>query len=928
MDKLTRSRRAQRGQIYKLITRAEPILEVKRPSQELQDTLASIVENLQSKLELILKTDSQIADKVDDDMYEAEIAYADDYALDISEKIFKMKKFLERSNCNFSGNNVNVSTPITSSSTTSAPIKLPTLSLIKFDGTIIDWLNFRDSFDSAVTSNHALSDVQKFQYLKSNLVGEAAQVISGLTLSSANFKHALDLLEQRYGDKNKIITAHMRALWDLPNPTNTACSLREFFDELESLVRGLRTLGKTEDSYGDLLVPMILNKLPTNTKRQMSRYHGSTNYDLKTLKEAIQREIEILQVDDVSETQHTVERATASAFHTKAQNRLKFEPKSFSCAYCKGKHSPINCEVVKDTSKRHAIAKKNKLCFNCLSPTHRAKDCRSIRRCKKCERKHHTSLCQPNPRVTTRNDTRASSSDLDRNDPKPITHANFTASRNRQPVLLKTAESMVFSRSKGINAYILFDEGSSKSFITAELTQKLQLKPIRKDIINLAVFGEDECSTKTYDIVSFDLLTKENSLVSVEAVVVPQISTKMTDFLTHDVRNLPHLKGLELAHPKLSLSEFTVSILIGADQFWNLVGDHIVKGNGPTAISSKLGYLLSGPCYNSNSNSFPSCDRGFHIHASSDVTAMWDLETLGISDPLLESKSYSDLETFSSNFLEKRETSYYAKLPWKPDHPPLPTNYRAVASRTRNMIRKLPETTKSTYNRIIEDQESRGFIEKTDSDVRVGHYLPHHAVKKDSLTTPIRIVYDCSFKESSDNPSLNDCLDKGPDLLNELLGILLRFRLPRFAFTSDIEKAFLNVKLDERDRDFTKFLWLSDLSNPESDFITYRFASVLFGSVSSPAILNAVLRTHLNAHESDVSNKLKNNIYVDNVVSGCDTTTDTLRTYDSVNELIESAGFKLRGWASNCDELRETAKMTACSTRITPFLCLDCNGTR
>ena len=68
MDKLTRSRRAQRGQIYKLISRAEPILEVKRPSQELQDTLASIVENLQSKLELILKTDSQIADKVDDDM--------------------------------------------------------------------------------------------------------------------------------------------------------------------------------------------------------------------------------------------------------------------------------------------------------------------------------------------------------------------------------------------------------------------------------------------------------------------------------------------------------------------------------------------------------------------------------------------------------------------------------------------------------------------------------------------------------------------------------------------------------------------------------------------------------------------------------------------------------------------------------------------
>ena len=101
-------------------------------------------------------------------------------------------------------------------------------------------------------------------------------------------------------------------------------------------------------------------------------------------------------------------------------------------------------------------------------------------------------------------------------------------------------------------------------------------------------------------------------------------------------------------------------------------------------------------------------------------------------------------------------------------------------------------STKRTYERILAEQEENKFIERVTKDnVSSGHYLAHHPVKKDSLTTPIRIVYDCSFKQGADSPSLNDCLEKGPHLLNEMVGILLRFRTSPYAFTSDIEKAFL-----------------------------------------------------------------------------------------------------------------------------------------
>ena len=87
------------------------------------------------------------------------------------------------------------------------------------------------------------------------------------------------------------------------------------------------------------------------------------------------------------------------------------------------------------------------------------------------------------------------------------------------------------------------------------------------------------------------------------------------------------------------------------------------------------------------------------------------------------------------------------------------------------------------YNDIIKEQERRGFIEKIDSSPPTGpvHYIPHHHVNKDSKTTPIRIVYDCSCQIFDNHPNLNDCLEVGPSLANDLCSILLRFHVHKIA---------------------------------------------------------------------------------------------------------------------------------------------------
>ena len=92
--------------------------------------------------------------------------------------------------------------------------------------------------------------------------------------------------------------------------------------------------------------------------------------------------------------------------------------------------------------------------------------------------------------------------------------------------------------------------------------------------------------------------------------------------------------------------------------------------------------------------------------------------------------------------------SYSARFPWKDNHPALPTNFLTCVCRTRSLASNLAKTPHllSKYNEILTDQERRGFIERVcpPADHTKGHYIPHHAVRKDSLTTPIHIVYDCS----------------------------------------------------------------------------------------------------------------------------------------------------------------------------------------
>ena len=807
--------------------------------------------------------------------------------------------------------------------------RLPKLVLPSFNGNPLEWQSFWDSFRSAVHDNSSISDVQKFNYLRAQLRDGAERVIAGLPLTSANYAKSIQLLKERFAQPHKIINAHMEALLNVPSPTDHLSSLRLFYDSVETHIRGLEALGKKTETYGDILVPIIQKKLPNGVKRNLARQNGNKEWQFDNLRKAILNEIEILEAGQNSSSDYELSSnsttATTAAFLTTMKPPVpppptEQRPTKRTCLFCKGEHNPNDCNVVTDKGKRYSIVRDARVCFNCLN-RHSVSKCKSRNRCKVCHRKHHTSLCQnvePPPPVSSNASAatnKISGAPTTDNTAAPSVSSYHISDTDRHtPVLLKTAVASVGSHNNHISAHILFDEGSQRSFITSDVATKLDLKPETQETISLSTFGGNTSSVKRIDTATIYLETALEEIIPIRVIIVPTIAAPLTTYTGANVRDLPHLKGLSLAQINVDDSPFTVDILVGADHYWDIVENEVIKGPGPTAAKSKIGYLLSGPL--SNSNHSENLNTSIlnvvteHHQEQFDLERFWRIESVGVQ-PNSSEETPDFLKYYQDSSIMLEDGRYSAKLPWRPEHPPLPSNAEITKQRTRSMIRRLAADPEKLhmYNDIIQEQQSRGFIERVNnSDITNGvcHYIPHHAVLKDSTTTPLRIVYDCSFKQG-EQPSLNDCLQPGPPLLNDLPGILLRFRLHKYAITTDIEKAFLHVNLDQADRDATRFYWLSNVDDPESEFIVYRFKSVMFGATSSPFILNATLNKHLTQSTDQVSTDMLRNLYVDDLASGTSDDDSAVNYYQDARDKMSPVGFNLRSWSSNSPGVQRLA---------------------
>jgi len=299
------------------------------------------------------------------------------------------------------------------------------------------------------------------------------------------------------------------------------------------------------------------------------------------------------------------------------------------------------------------------------------------------------------------------------------------------------------------------------------------------------------------------------------------------------------------------------------------------------------------------------------IATKPNLEMFWNLESLGITESPSTCDDDLALDHFN-NTVKFVEGRYEVTWPWKEENPSLPTNYYLAVGRLKAILQKLqkhPQLLKQ-YEAIIQEQLQRGIIEKVGTETEEGlvkHYIPHHPVITPSKsTTKVRVVYDASAKTKQDHKSLNECLFRGPVMLPDLTGLLLRFRLSPIGVISDIEKAFLNVGLQAKDRDATRFLWLNDTKTnliSDENLQIYRFCRIPFGIVSSPFLLSATINYHLKRTESTTAEHLQREIYVDNLITGVQNVAEGQQLYSEAKQIFATASMNLREWASNSEEL-------------------------
>ncbi|GIY23666.1 hypothetical protein CDAR_479021 [Caerostris darwini] len=292
-------------------------------------------------------------------------------------------------------------------------------------------------------------------------------------------------------------------------------------------------------------------------------------------------------------------------------------------------------------------------------------------------------------------------------------------------------------------------------------------------------------------------------------------------------------------------------------------------------------------------------------------------EVLDIKDPVeRKNKTLLEKETlihFKETIRFQEDQRYEVALPWLAGHPPVYDKYDVAESRLRSVTKRLvKENIYEVYDDVLRQWQKEGIIETIpQNEISMpGHYLPHRPViKSSSLTTKVRPVFDASFKQPGYS-SLNECLSAGPSLSEQISPLILRFRTNAIGVIADIKQAFLQLSVRPEDRNFLRFLWWNTEDRTKLEF--FRHCRVVFGVTSSPFLLNASVRHHLDSTEYQIESlqatvkKLKRGFYVDNLTISVENQQELLEFKAQTMKIMNAASFELRCWAHTGTKHSET----------------------
>ena len=618
-------------------------------------------------------------------------------------------------------------------------------------------------------------------------------------------------------------------------------------------------------------------------------------------------------------------RAESAIHHIKEEEIMSLEQKSESTMngeqntscwiHASNGHSIHDCRTYTKASpeERWELVNEYRACWCCLNIGHRLTNCYKLKECSKagCKRMHHPTLHERAP-------------DKHEVHEENLNHVTESEEHHidKSVCLLQL---MQLPAGEGIDTSInvMWDSGATVSMITFTKAKEMGLTGTKTNITIVKIGCERETvQSKAYDVPVHDI---QGNIEFFNAYGIDKISTPIESTDTGCFANLFNIKAEDVKRP---VGE--IEMLIGFDY----AGFHPEKEQACghlLLLKNKFGHCLGGSHRWLEERTHLLIQEAHIAHALVKIDDFYNSEVLGVfcqprcgsckcGECPIGGKQYTLQHERELCMIEKglelKDGKWTARYPWKKDPTDLPKNCSAALAMLKSTEKRLKKNAchASLYDEQIEDMLNRGVARKItekESKEYTGpiFYVSHHEVMKpESSSTPYRIVFNSSAKFH--NHTLNDYWVKGPDLLNNMLGILLRFRENRVAVAGDVRKMYHSVNISELDQHTHRFLWRGMDESRKPDI--YMMTAVSFGDKRAGTIAPLALRKTAEYSSDiypDATKMIIKNTYVDDVIDSFDNIQKADQVTSEADEILAKGGFTMKGWIKSTSANNEARQL-------------------
>ena len=634
-------------------------------------------------------------------------------------------------------------------------------------------------------------------------------------------------------------------------------------------------------------------------------------------------------------------RANKKALKTRTHQDAPREPRETKPKHCpfheRDGHDLAECKAfsAKSLEDRTQWIQHASLCFRCLSDGHVAN---------KCTQKIQCSICGDDRHIALLHKEKPGDANVNNSCTAVCSRAGEGGVSCGKILLVDVFSSD--SPEQKHRVYAIIDEQSNSSLISSELADELGVKtpPEKYYLSTCSSEREVKYGRRVTGLTVRSLMGTTSALPAlVECDSIPQDKREIPT--PEMARRFTHLQQIASEIPPLDETA-DIHLLIGRDAPELLKVREFKNGprGAPWAQRLSLGWtitgqmcldLVDGPAHvvarrtslNETSANDSHSPQGYELAPCPNRIRVTDSLSEPGPDPLddvfrtTREDNEPSLSCEDRKFLEIMEKrahtdergNWEMPLPFRREKPSLPNNRSQAIHRLNGLLRTLrkkPQMERD-YLEFMEKILSKGHASPVPADepeVQPGRvwYLPHFGVYHPKKPTQIRVVFDSSAEFGG--VSLNKELLAGPDFMNSLTGVLLRFRRESITVMSDIEQMFHSFRVEPSHRDFLRFLWYKD-NTPGKPIVEYRMNVHLFGNGPSPAVATYGLRrTATDGEEKfgkEAADFVHRNFYVDDGLISLPTAEQAVKLVTTAQAMLATANLRLHKVVSNSREVME-----------------------